>query len=76
MTLTKVTKAENLICRRKRGGVLAKQKEGHDALPIKFYNVFWPLIAQILVECFNEAYERKEMTNLQRNSIITLMQNG
>ena len=36
---------------------------GNDCLPNEFHNVFWPLIVEFLVECFNETYERKEMSN-------------
>ena len=47
---------------------------GNDGLPIEFYNVFWPSIGELLVKCFNEAYERKEMSNSQRQGVITLIE--
>ena len=43
-------------------------------MPIEFYNVFWPSIGELLVKCFNEAYERKEMSNSQRKGVITLIE--
>ena len=46
---------------------------GNDGLPIEFYNVFWPSIGELLVKCFNEPYERKEMSNSQRQGVITLI---
>ena len=46
----------------------------NDCVPIELYSVFWPLIVRILVECFNEAYERKELSNSQRKVIIALVQ--
>ena len=47
---------------------------GNDGLPIEFYNVFWPSIGELLVKCFSEAYDRKEMFNSQRQGVITLIE--
>ena len=45
---------------------------GDDGLPIEFYSAFWSSIAEILIKCFNESHERKEMSNSQRRGVITL----
>ena len=47
---------------------------GNDGLPIEFYNVFWSLIGKMVVESFNEAYEEGEMSNSQRQGVITLIE--
>ena len=41
-------------------------------MPIEFYSAFWSSIAEILIKCFNESPERKEMSNSQRQGVITL----
>lgn len=44
---------------------------GNDILtPIEFYNVFRSSIAETSVECFNEAYERREISNSQRQGVL------
>ena len=45
-----------------------------DGLPIEFYNVFWSSIGKMVVESFNEAYEEGEMSNSQRQGVITLIE--
>ena len=47
---------------------------GNDGLPIEFYNVFWSSIGKMVVESFNEAYEEGEMSNSQRQGVITLIE--
>ena len=47
---------------------------GDDGLPIEFYSAFWSSIAEILMKCFNESHERKEMSNSQRRGVITLIE--
>ena len=63
----KLPNKENLVRILHRG-------KPNDGLPIEFYNVFWPTIGELLVKCFNEAYERKEMSNSQRQGVITLIE--
>jgi len=46
----------------------------NDGLPIEFYNVFWSSIGEMVVESFNEAYEEGEMSNSQRQGVITLIE--
>lgn len=45
---------------------------GNDGIPIKFYNTFWPLLSDILIDAFNEAFMKKEMSPSQRQAVITL----
>ena len=47
---------------------------GNDGLPIEFYNVFWSSIGEMVVESFNEAYDEGEMSNSQRQGVITLIE--
>ena len=36
---------------------------GNDGIPIEFYKTFWPLFGKFLVDSFNEAFNRKEMSH-------------
>ena len=47
---------------------------GNDRIPVEFYRVFWPLLGQFMVESFNEAYNKKEMSHSQKQAIITLIE--
>ena len=47
---------------------------GNDGLPVEFYYLFWPSIGEMVVGSFNEAYEVGEMSNLQRQGVITLIE--
>ena len=47
---------------------------GNDGLPIEFYKTFWPTEGKILVQVFNEAYNAKEMSNSQKQAVITLIE--
>ena len=47
---------------------------GNDGLPIEFYNTFWPSIGEMVLASFNEAYEVGEMSNSQRQGVITLIE--
>ena len=47
---------------------------GNDGIPIEFYKTFWPAIGKLLVESFNEAFNKKEMSASQRKAIITLIE--
>ena len=48
---------------------------GNDGLPIEFYKTFWPTVGKILVQVFNEAYNAKEISNSQKQAVITLIEN-
>ena len=47
---------------------------GNDGIPIEFYNTFWPLLSDILIDSFNEAFKKKEMSPSQRQAVITLIE--
>ena len=47
---------------------------GNDGLPIEFYKTFWPTVGKILVQVFNEAYNANEMSNSQKQAVITLIE--
>ena len=40
----------------------------------QFYNVFWSSLGKMVVESFNETYEEGEMSNSQRQGVITLIE--
>ena len=43
-------------------------------MPIEFYNTFWSLLSDILIDSFNEAFMKKEMSPSQRQAVITLIE--
>ena len=47
---------------------------GNDGIPIEFYNTFWPLLSDILIDSCNEAFMKKEMSPSQRQAVITLIE--
>ena len=47
---------------------------GNDGLTIEFYKFFWPEIESLLVDSLNYAYVHGELSNSQKQAIITLIQ--
>ena len=47
---------------------------GNDGLTVEFYLTFWPYIGGILVEVFNESYERGDLSTSQKQGVITLIE--
>ena len=47
---------------------------GNNGLPIEFYKTFWPTVRKILIQVFNEAYNAKEISNSQKQAVITLIE--
>ena len=47
---------------------------GNDGLTVEFYSAFWPLIGKYLVDCINYVYEFGELSNTQKQAIITLIE--
>lgn len=47
---------------------------GNDGLTVEFYSAFWPLIGKYLVDCINYVYEFGELSNIQKQAIITLIE--
>ena len=55
--------------------LLQKNKTpGNDGLTIEFYVAFWSLIGRPLVDCVNYSYEFGELSNSQKQAIITLIE--
>ena len=46
---------------------------GNDGLPVEFYKSFWGAVGELLVKCYNESYEKGEMSSSQKKAIITLI---
>ena len=49
---------------------------GNDGLTVSFYKMFWNRLKQPLLECFEEALEKGELTVSQKRGIITLLHKG
>ena len=47
---------------------------GNDDLTIEFYLVFWPVFGSLLVESLNYAFEYGELSNSQKQPVITLVE--
>ena len=47
---------------------------GNDGLTVEFYIAFWPLIGTLLVDSLNYAFEYGELSNSQKQAIITLIE--
>ena len=47
---------------------------GNDGLTIEFYVAFWSLIGKPLVDYINYSYEFRELSNSQKQAIITLIE--
>ena len=46
---------------------------GNDGLTVSFYKHFWPLIGKLVIESLNEGYENTELSESQKQSVITLI---
>ena len=46
---------------------------GNDGLPVEFYKNFWGTEGELLVKCYNESYEKGEMSSSQKQAIIMLI---
>ena len=46
---------------------------GLDGITIEFYQLFWPLLGNLLVEVFNESHEGGKLPESQRKSVISLI---
>ena len=56
-------------------GTFPKNKTpGNDGLTIEFYLAFWPLFGRLLVDSLNYAFEFGELSNSQKQAIITLIE--
>ena len=49
---------------------------GSDGLTTEFYKIFWTDVKQYLIDSLNYSYRNGDMTDLQKQSIITLLPKG
>ena len=47
---------------------------GNDGLTAEFYLAFWPILGKHLVACFNYAHDHGELSNSQKQAVITLLE--
>ena len=47
---------------------------GNDGLTIEFYKFFWNSIKEVVVNSFNESFEKGELSISQKQEVITLLQ--
>ena len=67
----KVTKEEcfNVLQQMKHN-----KSPGNDGLTVEYYCTFWPLLGDLLVEVLNESHDRGELSNSQKQGVITLLE--
>ena len=51
-----------------------KKTPGNDGLTVEFYLVFWPIVGKHLIDCFNYAHDHGELSNSQKQAVITLLE--
>ena len=61
-------------CRKVLDSFKKLKTPGNDGLPIEFYLTFWQTIKDVLIESYNESFNKKEMTITQKQAIITLIE--
>ena len=49
---------------------------GNDGIPAEFYKKFWPIFGRYLVESLNTSYREGELTNSQKQAVISLIDKG
>lgn len=47
---------------------------GNDGLTVEFYKMFWNSLGNLLVDCLNYSYEVGELSNTQKQAVITLIE--
>ena len=47
---------------------------GNDGLTVEFYKAFWNIVGTIMLESLNYSYDQGELSNSQREAIITLIE--
>ena len=61
-------------CFRVLGTSPKNKSPGNDGLTIEFYLAFWPLFGRLLVDSLNYAFELGELSDSQKQAIITLIE--
>ena len=46
---------------------------GNDGIPAEFYKIFWNSVGDLMTEVFNHSFELGQMSNSQKEAIITLI---
>ena len=46
---------------------------GNDGIPAEFYKIFWNSVGELMTEVFNHSFELGQMSNSQKEAIITLI---
>ena len=47
---------------------------GNDGLTVEFYRAFWHVLGKFIVDSLNDSYDRGELSNSQKEAIITLIE--
>ena len=47
---------------------------GNDGIPVEFYKRFWTLLSDPFVNCANECFENMEMSNSQKQAVISVIE--
>ena len=47
---------------------------GNDGLTVEFYRAFWHVLGEFMVDSLNDSYNRGELSNSQKEAIITLIE--
>ena len=82
LDIPKLTEEQKHMC---EGKILRKECElmletfqnnkvpGNDGIPVEFYKRFWTLLSEPFVNCANECFENMEMSNSQKQAVISLI---
>ena len=54
----------------------ANKTPGNDGLSVEFYKHFWCWIGKPMVQCFNTAFIKGELSTSQRQAVITVLDKG
>ena len=83
LDIPKLTEEQKHMC---EGKILHKECElmletfqnnkvpGNDGIPVEFYKKFRTLLSEPFVKCANECFENMEMSNSQKQAVITLIE--
>ena len=83
LDIPKLTEKQKHMC---EGKILRKECElmletfqnnkmpGNDGIPVEFYKIFWTLLSEPFVNCANECFENMEMSNSQKQAVISLIE--
>ena len=52
----------------------SNKSPGNDGLTVEFYNAFWEILGELLVDSLNCSFDKGELSNSQKQAIITLIE--